>query len=80
MKSASIIIIPLIWEEPFGFGAAVAISDSIAIIASDIGGVSEVVKEGCFLIKNLNRLKLQNKLKKLINNNSIKKSTKIILE
>ena len=70
MKSASIIIIPSIWEEPYGLVAAEAMSNGIAIIASDIGGIPEVVKEGGVLIKNLNRLKLQNELEKLMNNNS----------
>ena len=45
MKSASIIVIPSIWEEPYGLVAAEAMSNGIAIIASDIGGIPEIVKE-----------------------------------
>jgi len=37
MKNTSIIIIPLLWEEPFGLVAAETMSNSIAIIASKVG-------------------------------------------
>ena len=67
MKSASIIIIPSIWEEPFGLVAAEAMSNGIAIIASNIGGIPEIVKKNGILINNINRLKLQNELKRLMN-------------
>jgi len=68
MKSASIIVIPSIWEEPYGLVAAEAMSNGVAIITSDIGGIPEIVKESSILIGNINRLKLQNELKKLMRN------------
>ena len=37
MRTASIIIIPSLWEEPFGLVAAEAMSNGIAIIASKVG-------------------------------------------
>ena len=78
MKSASIIIIPSIWEEPFGLVAAEAMSNGIAIIASDIGGIPEIVKKNGILIKNINHTKLQDELEKLMNNSSkIKKLQKL---
>ena len=70
MKSASIIIIPSIWEEPFGLVAAEAMSNGIGIIASYIGGIPEIVKQNGILIKDINKLKLQNELEKLMNNPS----------
>ena len=70
MKSASIIIIPSIWEEPFGLVAAEAMSNGIAIIASDIGGIPEILKKNGILIKNINQKKLQDELEKLMNNSS----------
>ena len=42
MKTASIIVIPSVWEEPFGLVAAEAMSNGIGIIASDIGGITEI--------------------------------------
>ncbi len=70
MKSASIIVIPSIWEEPYGLVAAEAMSNGAAIIASDIGGIPEVIKESGVLIKNIDRLKLQDELEKLMNDAS----------
>ena len=78
MKSASIIVIPSIWEEPYGLVAAEAMSNGIALIASDIGGIPEIVKENGILIKNINKLKLKNELEILMSNtNKIKKLQKL---
>ncbi len=78
MKSASIIVIPSIWEEPYGLVAAEAMSNGIAIIASDIGGIPEIVKENGILIKNINKIKLKNELEMLMSNNDkIKKLQKL---
>ena len=60
MKTASINIIPSIWEEPFGLVAAEAMSNGIAIIASHVGGIPEIVKDNGVLIKDINT-KLLNK-------------------
>ncbi|MDC1035027.1 glycosyltransferase family 4 protein [Alphaproteobacteria bacterium] len=68
MKRASIIVIPSIWEEPYGLVAAEAMSNGIAIIASDVGGIPEVLKENGILIKNINKFKLKNELERLMNN------------
>ena len=68
MKSASIIVIPSIWEEPYGLVVAEAMSNGIAIIASDIGGIPEIIKDNGILIRDIDRLKLQSELKKLMIN------------
>jgi len=68
MKSASIIVIPSIWEEPYGLVTAEAMSNGIAIIASDVGGIPEVLKENGILIKNINKFKLKNELERLMSN------------
>ena len=74
MKSASIIIIPSVWEEPFGLVAAEAMSYGIGIIASDIGGIPEIIRENGILIKNINRLKIQSQLEELILNENKRKN------
>ena len=52
MKSASIVVIPSIWEEPFGLVAAEAMINGACIIASKVGGIPESnMKE--FLEKNI---------------------------
>ena len=60
MKTSSIIVIPSRWEEPFGLVAAEAMSNGIAIIASKIGGIPEIVKKNGILIEVMNKSKLIN--------------------
>ena len=67
MKSTSIIVIPSLWEEPFGLVAAEAMSNGIAIIASKVGGIPEIIKNNGLLIENINHKKLENTLVGLIN-------------
>ena len=67
MKSASIIVIPSLWEEPFGLVAAEAMSNGIAIIASKVGGIPEIIKNNGILIENLDCKKLEKTLVGLIN-------------
>ncbi len=68
MKKSSIIVIPSIWEEPFGLVAAEAMSNAIAIIASRVGGLSEIVRKSGILLSNINERKICQKLKLLMNN------------
>ena len=67
MKDASIIIIPSLWEEPFGLVAAEAMSNGISIIASKVGGIPEIVKNNGVLIKDINSTKLEHILIDLMN-------------
>ena len=67
MRTASIIIIPSLWEEPFGLVAAEAMSNGIAIIASKVGGIPEIFKNNGILIEDINFIKLKKTLKHLIN-------------
>ena len=48
MKSASIVVIPSIWEEPFGLVAAEAMSNGACIIASKVGGIPEIIKKNYY--------------------------------
>jgi len=66
MKTASVIVIPSVWEEPFGLVAAEAMSNGIGIIASDIGGIPEIVESNGILIKDINKQKLEHALVDLI--------------
>ena len=68
MRDASIIVIPSLWEEPFGLVAAEAMSNGIAIIASNVGGIPEIVEDNGILIKNINSSKIGKSLTTLIKN------------
>jgi glycosyltransferase involved in cell wall biosynthesis len=66
MRDASIIVIPSLWEEPFGLVAAEAMSNGIAIIASNVGGIPEIIKDNGILIENINSNKVQASLTTLM--------------
>ena len=66
MKSASIVIIPSVWEEPFGLVAAEAMSSGACIIASKVGGIPEIIKDNGILIDNINHKKLLIEIENLI--------------
>ena len=72
MKTTSIIIIPSVWNEPFGLVAAEAMSNGIAIIASRVGGITEIVRNNGILIENIDSFKLENCLIELIDNNKLR--------
>ena len=74
MKTASIIVIPSIWEEPFGLVAAEAMSNGISIIASKVGGISEIIGDNGVLIENINHKKLRKKLIELLENSTLRES------
>ena len=74
MKTASIIVIPSIWEEPFGLVAAEAMSNGISIIASKVGGMPEIIGDNGVLIENINYKKLKKNLIELLRNNSLRES------
>ncbi len=74
MQSASIIVIPSLWQEPFGLVAAEAMSNGIAIIASKVGGIPEIVKNNGVLIEHLNLIKLQKHILELINNKKLREN------
>lgn len=68
MKSGSIIIIPSLWQEPFGLVAAEAMSNGIAIIAANSGGIPEIVGKNGILINDINCSKLKRALFDLLSN------------
>ncbi len=74
MKSASIVVIPSIWEEPFGLVAAEAMSNGACIIASKVGGIPEIIKDNGILIDGLNLKKLSATINNLIIDEELRKS------
>ncbi len=44
--NSDIIVVPSIWGEPFGLTALEGMSSEIAVVASRIGGLQEIVKDG----------------------------------
>ena len=73
MKKASIIVVPSLWQEPFGLVVAEAMSNGLCIIASKVGGIPEILNDNGVLINDINYKKLEMNLKKLIKNDQIRK-------
>ena len=71
MKNASVIVIPSVWQEPFGLVAAEAMSNGLAIVASNVGGLPEIIGENGILINNINDIKIAQTLEKLLSNKKI---------
>ena len=73
MRSASIVIIPSLWEEPFGLVVAEAMSNGAAVICSDYGEIPEIIRDNGIVIKNIDVSKIQKALGKLMENHKILK-------
>ena len=58
MKSASIVIIRSVWEEPFGLVVAEAMSSGACIIVSKFAGITKIIKDNEILMDNTNHKKL----------------------
>ena len=67
MERASIIIIPSLWEEPFGLVVAEAMSNGVGIITSNVGGIPEVIRDNGIIINKINEPKIKNALLNLLN-------------
>jgi glycosyltransferase involved in cell wall biosynthesis len=46
LGSAWVQVVPSLWEEPFGLVAAEAMMRAVAVVASDAGGLAEIVEDG----------------------------------
>ena len=73
MSDASIIVIPSVWNEPFGLVAAEAMSNGVALISSNSGGLPEIIRNNGILIKNINSKKIARQLKKIISDTTLLK-------
>ena len=68
MKSGAIIVIPSLWREPFGLVAAEAMSNGMAIIAANSGGIPEIIEKNGMLIHDIDKNKLNKAITYLISN------------
>ena len=73
MSDASVIVIPSVWNEPFGLVAAEAMSNGIAVISSNSGGLPEIIRNDGILINNISSKKIAIQLKKIISDTSLLK-------
>ena len=54
MRETSIIVVPSVWNEPFGLVIAEAMSNGIAIICSNSGGIPEIIGNNGLILDQVN--------------------------
>ena len=74
MKKSEILIVPSIWDEPFGLVVAEGMLCGCAIITSNKGAIPEIIKDKGILLDNIDVNKIMSSLELLINNNSLRYS------
>ncbi len=65
-ESASIVVVPSLWEEPFGRTTLEAMSYGCAVISSGRGGQMEIMGDNGIVIKNVNESTISRALNALI--------------
>lgn len=70
LQQAKIVVVPSLWEEPFGIVALEAMACGCIVIASNIGGLPEAVGNCGELFEPGNHLDLANKIKMIHSANS----------
>ena len=73
MSDTSVIVIPSVWNEPFGLVAAEAMSNGVAVISSNSGGLPEIICNNGILINNISSKKIAIHLKRVMSDNSMLK-------
>ena len=73
LSTASILVVPSLWDDPFPLTALEALSNGVAIIASNRGGLTEMLTGKGVLINNINRENLENSITNFIINKDLLK-------
>ncbi len=68
MSNSSILVVPSIWQEPFGMTALEGLANKMAVIGSNVGGLKSILYKRGVLINKIDKIKLKNVINKLINN------------
>ena len=68
LEKTSILVVPSVWQDPFPLTALEGICSGAAVIASNVGGMTEMLKDIGYLIDEIDEIKLKNAIKSLITN------------
>ena len=69
LEQSSILVVPSTWNEPFGLTALEGISNRLAVIASKVGGLVDIVGKRGILIQDIDKTKIAKRLSNLMKNN-----------
>jgi len=73
LRRASILIVPSIWQEPFALTALEGMCNGVAVIASKVGGMAEMLAGIGLLIENIDAEKLKESINSLVKNKNLLK-------
>ena len=65
MAESSILVVPSLWEEPFGLTAIEGISNRMVVIGNNVGGLTDIISNRGILINNIDEKKLSKTLHRL---------------
>ena len=68
MEESLILVVPSIWEEPFGLTAIEGLSNRMLVVANNVGGLKDIVSNRGILLNDINEEILSKKLTELLNN------------
>ena len=74
MQKSEILVVPSIWNEPFGLVVAEGMLCGCAIITSNKGAIPEVIEDKGIVLENINVKKIISSLELLINNSSLRQN------
>ena len=78
MRDASIVVVPSIWEEPYGLVVSEAMSNGAAVITAFSGGIPEIIGSSGIVIKNINQEKVDSSLFLLMNDQDTLKKFQVL--
>ena len=73
LKTTSILVLPSLWDDPFPLTALEGLSNGVAIIASNRGGLTEMLTGRGILINDINEENLENSITNFILNKDLLK-------
>ena len=71
MEKSSILVVPSLWQEPFGLTAIEGLANRMIVRGNNVGGLKDIIKDRGILIDNINAEKLSLKLNELMKNPSL---------
>ena len=71
LEKTAILVVPSIWQEPFALTALEGMCNGVAVIASKVGGMREMLEGIGLLIDDIDENKLENAIRKLIENDKL---------
>lgn len=73
LRKSEILVVPSIWQEPFGLVIAEGMMHGCAIVTSDNGAIPEIIEDKGIILQDINVDKITSAVEFLITNNILRK-------